>query len=81
MTRAMYALLHGDFPTALHDNAFLLLVLAAAVLRGLWLSLSHWRGRPAGVWVPVTFVWPLLFIALVFTILRNLPAFAFLSPA
>jgi hypothetical protein len=81
MTRAMYALLHGDFLTALRDNAFLLLILAVAVLRSLWLSLNHWLGRPIGVWVPVTFVWPLLFIAVVFTILRNLPAFAFLSPA
>jgi hypothetical protein len=80
MTRAMYALLHGDFLTALRDNAFLLLVLTVAGLRGLWLSLQHWRGRAVGVWVPVTFIWPLLFTALVFTILRNLPAFAFLSP-
>ncbi len=81
MTRAMYALLHGDFLTVLRDNAFLPLVLALAALRSLWLGLNHWRGRPIDVWVPVAFVWPLLFIALVFTILRNLPAFAFLSPA
>lgn len=80
MTRAMYALLHGDFLTALRDNAFLLLVLAAAILRGLWFGLNHWRGRPTGAWLPVTFIWPVLFIALIFTILRNLPAFSFLSP-
>jgi len=81
MTRAIYALLHGDFLTALHDNALLPLGLAVAAARGLWMGWNRWRGRPTGDWVPVTFVLPLLFIALVFTILRNLPAFAFLSPA
>ena len=81
MTRALYALLHGDFSTALRDNALLVLGLAVLVLRGLWLAWAEIRGRPGGEWFPVKFFWPLVFIALVFAVLRNLPAFAFLSPA
>jgi hypothetical protein len=80
MTRALYALLHGDFLAALRDNALLVLGLAASGLRGLWLVTEKFRGAPAGRWLPEQFVWPLLFVALVFTILRNLPAFSFLSP-
>ena len=80
MTRALYALLHGDILTALRDNALLVLGLVAAALRGLWLAAARQRGVAVGPWVPTIFIWPLLAIAVFFTILRNLPAFAFLSP-
>jgi hypothetical protein len=80
MTRALYALLHGNFSTALRDNALFLLVLAAAAARGLWLGMKKIRGSAGGEFFPAKFLWPLLVIALVFTVLRNLPAFAFLSP-
>jgi len=80
MTRALYALLHGHFSTALRDNALLLLGLAAAALRGLWLGAKKFRGAAGGEFFPAKFLLPLLVIALVFTVLRNLPAFAFLSP-
>jgi hypothetical protein len=80
MTRALYALLHGNFSTALRDNALFLLVLAAAAARGLWLGMKKIRGSAGGEFFPVKFLWPLLVVALVFTVLRNLPAFAFLSP-
>jgi hypothetical protein len=80
MTRALYALLHGHFSTALRDNALLLLGLAAAALRGLWLGAKKIRGSAGGEFFPAKFLLPLLVIALVFTVLRNLPAFAFLSP-
>jgi hypothetical protein len=80
MTRALYALLHGHFSTALRDNALLLLGLAAAALRGLWLGAKKFHGAAGGEFFPAKFLLPLLVIALVFTVLRNLPAFAFLSP-
>jgi hypothetical protein len=81
MTRGLYALLHGDLITALHDNALLVLALPAALARGLWLAVKKSRGQPVASFLPGKYLWVLLFIALAFTVLRNLPAFAFLSPA
>lgn len=79
-TRALYALLHGNFFTALHDNALLVFGLAATGLRCAWFAVNQKRGRTSGEFFPAKFLWPLLAIVVVFTVLRNLPAFAFLSP-
>jgi hypothetical protein len=38
------------------------------------------RRQPAGNFLPANILWALLAVAAVFTGLRNLPAFAFLSP-
>lgn len=81
MTRALYALLHGDLPTALRDNALFVLALPAALARALWLAAKKSRGQAVPGFLPGKYLTILLFIALAFTILRNLPAFAFLSPA
>ncbi|HXA45757.1 MAG TPA: DUF2752 domain-containing protein, partial [Candidatus Angelobacter sp.] len=80
-TRACHALLHGDLSAAFRDNALFVLSLPALLLRGGWLAIARYRGRAAGSWLPVNWAWSLLMIALVFAVLRNLPAFAFLSPA
>jgi len=80
MTRALYALAHGHWAAALRDNALFLSVLAALLLRGIWMAANRFRGRPNGYFFPVKLLWLLLAVALVFTVLRNLPAFAFLSP-
>ena len=80
MTRGLYALLHGNFQAALRDNALFVGLLAAAALRGAWLGVKKIRRQPTGQFVPAKFVWLLLVVAVVFTVLRNLPAFAFLSP-
>jgi len=80
MTRAAYALLHGKFLAALRDNALFVLAVAGVAGRGGWLKWKQWRGRARGEFLPVKYFWPLLAVALVFTVLRNLPAFAFLSP-
>ena len=80
MTRATYALLHGDFLTALHDNALFVFVLATLAVRAVWFGLNRWRGKRNGEFFRAWFLWPLLVLALVFTVLRNLPAFAFFSP-
>jgi len=80
MTRALYALLHGDWRAALRDNALLVAGLGLLALRGGWFALNRFCGRANGRFFPVVFLWPLLAVALVFTVLRNLPALAFLSP-
>jgi hypothetical protein len=79
-TRALYALLHGNFALALKDNALLVAVLAAAVARGMGFAVRRIRRQPAGQFFPAKFLWLLLAAAVIFTGLRNLPAFAFLSP-
>lgn len=79
--RAVHALTRGDLVGALHDNAFG--VAFCAVLLGgwlLWIS-REVRGLPrprprSGRWGTVA----LLAGVLAFTVLRNLPAGAFLAP-
>ena len=80
-TRAAYALLHGHLLVALQDNALFLFLLVGMGVRGVWFTLKRFRGQPAGEIVPAKILWPLLFVAIIFTVLRNLPAFSFLSPA
>src|SRR5690242_2746574 len=75
MTRAVYALLHGHLPEALRDNALLVGGLFLLALRGGWFAWNKHRGRRNGEFFPATYLWALLVVALVFTVLRNLPAF------
>jgi hypothetical protein len=80
MTRSLYALLHGDFSAALRDNALFLGGLALLAGRAGWWGVENFLGRKHGQFFPARWLWPLLAVALGFTVLRNLPAFAFLSP-
>ena len=80
MTRALYALLHGNFSAALQDNALFVLTLGTLALRGGWFLWNNFYRRSTGEIFPAKFLWPLLAVALTFTILRNLPAFTFLLP-
>lgn len=80
MTRALYALLHGNFSAALRDNALFVLTLGVLAIRGAWFGWNNRCGWATGNFFPMKFFWPLLVVALMFTGLRNLPAFAFLSP-
>jgi len=80
-TRAAHALLHGDLTLALRDNALLTLAPVALLVRAGWLAAARWRQRPAPAVMPANAIWVLVAIALVFAVLRNLPAGAFLSPA
>ena len=79
-TRSLYALLHGNFPLALKDNALFVVLLAVAAARGIWFAARRVRRQPAGNFLPANILWALLAIAVVFTVLRNVPAFALLSP-
>jgi hypothetical protein len=79
-TRAAYQLLHGRLLPALHDNALFILALAALLGRGLWFMARKIRRQPATLAVPPKALWAFLVVTLVFSVLRNLPAFSFLSP-
>ena len=79
-TRSLHALLHGNVRAALQDNAKFIALLILFTLRGGWLVLKHFRGRERGQFFPVKWLWPLLTLAVLFSVLRNLPAFSFLSP-
>ena len=79
-TRSVYALLHGNVALALKDNALFVVLLAAAAAHGIWFAVKKIRRRPAERFLPVGVLWAALAIAVVFTLLRNLPVFAFLSP-
>lgn len=79
-TRALYALLHGNLRLALKDNALFIFSLAALVV---WTARFVFRKRQnpnASLNVPPGVLWTFFGVAIVFTILRNQPAFSFLSP-
>ena len=79
-TRAAYQLLHGHLLRALHDNALFVLTLAGLAAQGAWRAIKKIQNQPAAFAVTPGMLWALLVSALVFTVLRNLPAFAWLSP-
>ncbi len=77
--RAVQALMHGDVMTALHGN--LLFVASLPLLGVLWLDALHRgrTGRPRRVlprWTPFAVVG----VAVVFTVVRNLPGAQALRP-
>ena len=51
-TRSAYALLHGNFALALKDNALFVVLLAAAVARGIWFAAKQSGGSRSGTFVP-----------------------------
>jgi hypothetical protein len=79
-TRASYQLLHGNFLTALHDNALYIVTLVLLALRGLWLLKQKIRRQPVGLVVSPNALWAFSVVTVVFVILRNIPAFSFLAP-
>ena len=79
-TRAAYQLLHGDVLQALHDNALFVLLLPALAGRGAWFAVRKIHNRPVAEFLTPKLLWTFLVVAVVFTVIRNLPAFSFLSP-
>jgi len=79
-TRALYALLHGHFQAAWRDNALFMVSLAGGAIWGTRFLLQKRKNPGLNLHVPTKFVWGYLAVATLFTCLRNLPAFSFLSP-
>jgi Protein of unknown function (DUF2752) len=79
-TRAAYQLLHGHILQALHDNALFVLLLPAMAGRGAWLAIRKIYNRPGPEFLTPKLLWTLLVVAVVFTVIRNLPLFSWLSP-
>jgi Protein of unknown function (DUF2752) len=80
MTRALYALLHGNMGLALKDNALFMLMLGALAVRGARLILRKVKNRPATFDFSLKYLWTFLVVAFVFAVVRNLPGFEWLSP-
>ena len=80
MTRALYALLHGDLRLALKDNALFILILGTLAVGAAWFVLRKIRHQPVAFNLPSQILWLALIIALVFALVRNLPGFEWLSP-
>ena len=80
MTRALSALLHGNFLLALKDNALFVASLAALAIWSARLIFRKLKNQPATFNVPPKFLWIFLAISIVFAVFRNLPGFEWLSP-
>jgi len=79
-TRALYQLLHGHVLQALQDNALVIVSLAALGGRSTWFAARKIRNQPVTPFLPSAVLWTFLVIAMGFAVLRNLPAFSWLSP-
>ncbi|HEX3625081.1 MAG TPA: DUF2752 domain-containing protein [Verrucomicrobiae bacterium] len=79
-TRASYQLLHGNILAALRDNALFVASLPVLALRGIWLLNLRRHGQSLRFFITPAALWAFLAVALVFVVLRNLPAFSFLAP-
>lgn len=79
-TRAMHEMLHGHILAALRCNALVMLTLPFVM----WMVARHligrWRGQQRTLEFQTNWLWIFLGVTIVFTVLRNLPQFAWLSP-
>lgn len=79
MSRGVHALLAGDLMLALRSNAMLVVLIpGAAWIWARWTRARLHGERPAAP--PRGLVIAVLALVLLYTILRNLPAFSFLAP-
>jgi hypothetical protein len=79
-SRALHELLHGNLLAALRLNALLVLCLAGLAGLGARFVRARLRRQRATFSVRGGWLWAFLCAAVVFTLLRNLPAFAWLAP-
>lgn len=72
-SRAIHALIHGDFLSALHDNALLIVMLP--LLLG-WSAVALWRAmrhNQPPLALPHGTAWVVLYATIFFVLVRNLP--------
>jgi hypothetical protein len=79
-TRALYALLHGNFAMAIRDNALVVFTLAFFLVWLARFTFKKNRGEKTAFDLSPKILWVFLITAIVFAICRNLPAFQWLSP-
>ncbi|MBL1106134.1 DUF2752 domain-containing protein [Streptomyces sp. 5-8] len=78
--RGAHALVHGDLPAALRDNApGVAACLGFAVLWAVW-TVRAARGRPLRIGLGPAHLWTAGALLLVFTVIRNLPFGGWLHP-
>lgn len=81
--RMVWAVLRGDFPEALSQNALLLFLLPLFGTGAVWEASRYARGKSSLTkkrwFVPALLA--VLLLTAVFTLLRNLPGFEFLGPS
>ncbi|MEO8116384.1 MAG: DUF2752 domain-containing protein, partial [Bacteroidota bacterium] len=77
--RALSALLHGNFIDALHDNLLAMISLPVLIFAAIVYSMNFFRQKKLkqSIFYKTWFVWLVLASVIVFTILRNIPAFPF----
>ena len=78
--RAMHQLLHGHVIEAARLNLLLLLCLPYVGWLTICFAIARLRGQRATFAIPSMWLWTFLGVAIVFTILRNLPGFAWFAP-
>lgn len=78
--RTAYAVAHGDLATAFSANALVLAGILAFALFWLYWTLRVLRARPVSVPVRPVHLWALTAVSVAFTVLRNLPSGALLTP-
>jgi hypothetical protein len=79
-TRALYALLHGNFLLALKNNALFVVSLVALMIWGARFIFRKLKNQPATFDISPKFLWTFLVVAFAFAVMRNLPGFEWLSP-
>ena len=78
LTRGFHALFHGDVLTALDYNAMLPAYAAFFGYLFISLLLFSWRGRGLSMKIfKLKWAWGFIGLAVVFTVLRNLPYYPF----
>ena len=81
-SRALRSILHLDFYQALRYNAIFTfaLPLIAAYFCALFLSYIRFGKDKISEKIPMKIIWIFIAVALIYGILRNIPAFSFLAP-
>ena len=81
-SRALRSVLHFDFYQALRYNAIFTIALPFLIIYGGALSISFIRFRKDKISekISMKIVWVLVAAAIIYGILRNIPAFSFLAP-